>query len=861
MQFKSYLFLLALAFITLACGQTTNEPPKAGEKFADLPPGTRPSDDHFLALGWPDGQISMKARAAGRQEAKTLDAVKGDSPGFELDWTTRGPANIGARINTFAIHPLNEDIMFAGFSRGGLWRTTDGGQNWEPVFDDALYLSIGDITFDPSDPNTIYLGTGDPNISSFFSVGDGVYRSTDGGDSWENIGWGGLNIITQIRVHPTDPDIIFAAAMGVPFERDNARGLYRTQNGGQSWEQVLFVNEQAGVIDLVMDNSDPDHLFAVGWDRIRNNQESIVNGPNAKVYQTFDGGDEWAVVESGLPTDEQGRIGVTQSVSDPQIFYASYTGLDNQLLDIFKSMDGGASWTATLDPNTPNPIAPNALGGFGWYFGKIRVNPTNPDDIYVLGVDLWRSQDGGVNWDLATPPWWQYTVHADKHDLQWDSEGRIVLSTDGGLYRSNVEVTEWEDLENIPCTQFYRTAVNPFSPGTVYGGAQDNGSTGGNNLSEEWPRIFGGDGFQMRFHPENPDLFYAETQRGNIWVTTSNGEFFDFATDGVDPEDRRNWDMQYLLSPHDPEILYTGTFRVYGGAGSDFPQWAPISDDLTDGDILGASFHTISGIDESPLEQGLLYVGTSDGNVWRGDNGGESWMPINFGLPDRYVSSVKASPTEPNVVYVTFSAFKDYDFSPFVFRSNDRGQSWESIAGDLPNLAINDIYIHPEHADSILFVANDGGVYGTKDAGISWERVGENMPLIQVRDLEIDPNTNELVAASFARSILTYPLDSLTSPTVLPTSSRNFGQLTADVQIVPNPSSGPTQLQWDNLVNGPISVQVLDLQGRTLWQQQIERPAESGQILLDPNGQRIPGTYLIRINQGGKGRTLRWVFN
>ena len=500
------LFPLFLLLLFAACSPPA-APERAESEYADLLPGTRPNDDHFLAQGWPDGQISATARDAGLQEALIMQLEKGDAPGFELDWTTRGPSNLGARINTIALHPTNSDIMFVGFSRGGVWRTTNGGQDWQPVFDEQVYLSIGDIEFDPSNPNTIYVGTGDPNISSSFMIGDGVYRSTDGGDTWENIGWGGLNIITQIRVNPTNPNIIYAAAMGVPFERDNARGLYRTMDGGQNWEQVLFVDAQAGIIDLIMDHSNPNNLYAAAWDRIRTNQQSIIEGPNAKIYRSVDGGDNWNVIEGGLPTDEQGRIGLTQSASDAQILYASYTGRNRQLFDIFKTIDGGTTWAPVLDTLANSPIDENALGGFGWYFGKIRVNPTDPDDIYILGIDLWRSRDGGTNWEMATPPWFEYVVHADKHDLQWDNEGRIMLSTDGGLYRSNIDLTEWEDLENIPCTQFYRVATNPHSPGTVYGGAQDNGSTGGNSLDEEWPRIFGGDGFQMAFHPFDPDHY------------------------------------------------------------------------------------------------------------------------------------------------------------------------------------------------------------------------------------------------------------------------------------------------------------------------------------------------------------------
>ena len=820
--------------------------------------GTRPADDHFLAKGWPDGEISVKAYTKGLQEARTLALAKGDTPGFDLDWTTRGPANIGARINTFAIHPTNDDIMFAGFSRGGVWRTTNGGADWEPVFDEQTYLSIGDIAFDPVTPTTIYVGTGDPNISASFMIGDGVYRSTDGGDTWENIGWGDLNIITQIRVDPTNTDRIYAAAMGVPFERDNARGLYRTEDGGQNWEQVLFVSDQAGIIDLVMDENNPNHLYAAAWDRIRNNMESTVAGENAKIYESTDGGDTWALLGGGLPTEEQGRIGLAQASVNGDIMYASYTGTNSQLFNIFKTTDGGVNWAPVLNPASENPISDNVLGGFGWYFGKIRVNPADPDDIYVLGVDLWRSRDGGENWETATPPWWEYSVHADKHDLQWDNQGRLLLSTDGGLYRANQDLTVWEDIENIPCTQFYRVAVSPHLPGVVFGGAQDNGSTGGSSLDEEWPRIFGGDGFQMAFHPNVPGHFFVETQNGNIYVTLDDGENWEFAGDGIEGEDRRNWDMQYIISPHDPDILYTGTYRAYLGANSEFPSWAPISEDLTDGIILHPRYHSITTINESPVEADLLYVGTTDGNVWRGESFGQSWTPINSGLPDRYVSSVKPSPDDPDVVYVTMSAFKDYDFSPLVFRSEDRGATWTSIAGDLPNLSINDIYIYPNAGDSILFVGNEGGVYGTKDAGLTWDRVGENMPFVAIEDLEVDLTTNELVAGSYARSILTYPLDSLVSGDP-PVSANTPLALTAELRLAPNPSTGPVQLHWLGLEELITEWTVLDAQGRTLWQSSFTPIGAVGQETMNSETNLPSGTYFVKVRQGNQQQLLRWV--
>ncbi|MEL6656651.1 MAG: T9SS type A sorting domain-containing protein [Bacteroidota bacterium] len=849
MMKRYYLPLLLLCLALYACQQQQSTSTKDGPLLENI----KPADEAFLAKGWPDGRISYKKHALGIQQARTADLQRGDWPGFDLDWETRGPANIGARINTVAIHPQNDDVMLVGFSRGGVWRTTNGGTDWESIFDDQAFLCVGDIVFDPVDPNTIYVGTGDVNISGNFIVGDGIYRSTDGGDTWENIGWGGLNIISQIRIHPTDNNIIYAGAMGAPFERDNVRGLYRSLDRGETWEQVLYVADQAGIIDLVMDHQNPDILYASSWDRIRNNMESTVNGPNAKIFKSIDGGDNWTELGGGLPTDEQGRIGLTMTQQDPQHLYAAYTGTNNQLFDIFETLDGGATWQGVLDTASVSPISSNAQGGFGWYFGKVRVHPDNPDDIYILGVDLWRSRDGGQNWEQASPPWWTYEVHADKHDLQWNAAGQAILATDGGLYMGEEDMTLWSDLENIPCTQFYRVAVNPQQPGLVYGGAQDNGSTGGAALFEEWPRIYGGDGFQMAFHPFNEGHFFAETQNGGIVVTLDGGESWNTAREGIEGDDRRNWDMQYILSPHDPDVLYTGTYRVYQGFDSEFPLWNPISEDLTDGLILHPRYHSITTIDESLVEEGVLYVGTTDGNVWRSEE--LAWIPINDGLPDRYISSVKASPSDASKVYVTMSAYKDYDFSPLIFRSDDQGGTWTSIAGDLPDLAINDVYIYPDSGDSLIFVATDGGVYGTETAGESWQRLGENMPFVQVRDLEIDFTTNELVAASFARSIMTYSLDSLVNGQTVDTRDERF--LVADLTLSPNPASGPVQLRWKGLESQPTQMRLLTLDGQEVWRTQFTPQGDQGQEQINLQSELPAGIYLVQLQQGGRSQSLR----
>ncbi len=819
-------------------------------------------DDYFaLERAYPDKAFDIQAYARGLEEARRPLSFRNEFPGFQENWIVRGPGNIGGRANTIAVHPQNENIMYAGFARGGVWKTTDGGLNWAPVFDDQPFLAIGDIEIDPSNPEVVYVGTGDPNISSLPGIGNGLFKSEDGGLSWQHLGLEEQRIISQVRVNPQDPDIIYAAAMGLPFERNNQRGLYRSEDGGQSWEQVLFISNQAGIIDLAMHPADPNIIYASGWDRIRNNQESTITGSGAKIYKTSDGGDTWSLLQGGLPQGEMGRIGLAIAPSNPETVYALYVGTDSQIHDVFRTDDGGQAWFPIVNFNSPQGLDRGLLGGFGWFFGKIRANPLNPNDLFILGVDLWRSRDGGQSWEESTPPWWQYEVHADKHDLVFTPSGSLLLATDGGLYRSVNNGLSWEDIENIPTTQFYRVAYNPHQPAFYYGGAQDNGTTGGASLDMEWPRIYGGDGFQVAFRPDVPGVMYAETQNGNIVVSLDGGDSFESATDGIDPGDRRDWDMQYIISPHNPDVLYTGTFRLYRSTAGAIPFWEPISGDLSDGLILNARYHNITTVEESPVVEGLLYAGTVDANVWRSDDAGGSWLEIKDGLPERYVTSVKASPEFADWVYVTHSGYKDNDFFPRIHRSKDRGDTWEAISGNLPGLAINDVYILPGHRDSVLFAATDGGVYGSMDSGGRWERLGLNMPYVPSYDLAWNEERNELVAGTFARSILSYPLDSLftlpqdttmTPAPAPPAAGASF------LKAYPSPAKDWVRLAFQNIEAGrEYQIVVINQKGQVVLRR---KGRQTGYVeeQLDVSGLPM-GIYVVKVKMRHTVRMGRFV--
>ncbi|MFN8338522.1 MAG: hypothetical protein U0T36_05830 [Saprospiraceae bacterium] len=551
-------------------------------------------------------------------------------------WEVQGPGNIGARANTIAIDPKNSNNMLIGYSEGGIFRTQDGGQNWFPVFDDQFRLSIGDIVFDPQNSSVVYAGTGDPNISGFPFIGDGMYKSSDGGNSWQNIGLRETRVISQIRVSAQNNQVIYVSAMGIPFEKSNHKGVYKSVNGGQTWEQVLFINDSTGIADLVIHPSNHNIVYAAGWNRIRNNYRSVVDGPDAKIYKSENGGITWTVLGNGLPMDASSRIGIDISKSNPNILYACYAEAGNfKLKGIYKSTNGGDSWTSLDVTEFKDEI----YGGFGWYFGKIRINPNDANDVFLLGVDMIRSKDGGASWTSAVPPWPTYEVHADKHDLIFDGD-KMYLTTDGGAYSSDINTDTWQKIENNPTTQFYRVAFNPHQPDIYYGGAQDNGTSKGNASNiNSWDRVFGGDGFQAIFHPIDSNIVYVETQNGDLWVSNDSGEHFSSATLGLNDSEPRNWDMPIIMSRHNPDVLYTGTDRIYKNTSGSQPYWEVISPVLTD---PSSAFlrHNISTIHSSPLDENLIAAGTSDGLLWATDDGGATWHNISCGITYKYVSSV-----------------------------------------------------------------------------------------------------------------------------------------------------------------------------------------------------------------------------
>ena len=671
------------------------------------------------------------------------------APVSSTPWTLQGPANYAGRINSIAVKPDDENTVLVGFAGGGIFKTTDAGATWTPVFDNQAELSIGALAFDPSNPNIAYAGTGDVNMPSVLYNGVGVYKSTDAGNTWQYLGLSQAGIISEILIHPTQPNTLWVSSMGNPYVRTEERGVYKSTDGGASWEKVLFVSNQAGCSSLAMSRSNPQVLYASFWDRLRNNSESFVWGPHAKVYKSNDGGTTWTHLTNGLPTNNNGRTGLVVSQQNADKAYVVYIDSLSTTGSMFQTLDGGQSWT----PVNVTALE-NACANFGWYFGKMALNPNNDDDLYFHGILLHRRLSNG-SWMVAAGG------HADSHDLVFCPSGRRYWANDGGLYRNEPNQQAWIKSKNLPATQVYRTTYNPVKPNEYWLGAQDNGIKRGNaqNLNS-WSDVIAADGFESAFHLTSPDTFWIENQWGNIGMTTNNGSSWSFtgASFGLQNE-RVNWDAPFFRSTHPPYRFYGATFRFL--SSSNGTGFAAASSDLTDGTPLGPGFHNISCIGESPIQEGKLYAGTSDANVWTREPNG-NWSNITTGLPGRYVTSVVGSPVHTQRIYTTNSGYRDDDYVPHIHRSDNNGQTWVDISGDLPPVPVNHLLVLPGFADSVLVAGTDAGVYASKNRGVNWYRLGTTLPAVPVLDLAHNIVNKQVVAATFGRGIWTFPIDSIT---------------------------------------------------------------------------------------------------
>ncbi len=706
-------------------------------------------------------------------------------------WQFLGPLNTSGRMTDVdVVTPRGDNytIYVAGAS-GGVWRTRNDGITWEPIFEHAPTTSIGDVTLAPSDQSIVWVGTGEGNIFRSSMSGAGVWKSTDGGDTWEHKGLTDTNTIPRIVVHPKDPDIVYVAASGNEWTPNPERGVYKSTDGGDSWGKTLYVNERTSAIDLVMDPRDPDTLFAATWERTRkkwNDPRNEAGFSGSGVWKTTDGGANWRPVNNGLPDAERrGRIGIDVARSNPEVIYAFIDNYEVARMpdedetdaygrprapvikgaSVWRSDDRGESWRQTSEENDYM----QGLGGtYGWVFGQIRVDPTNEDRIYVMGLALNVSDDAGKSFRRLRG------MHGDHHGLWIDPDNPDFLANvnDGGVAVSYDGGDNWRTFyDNAPLVQFFNVSLDMDDPFRAYGSIQDHGSRRGvvdlsrgrNSIPAlEWEDAPGGEGSSHAIDPTDPSVVYSAGFYGRISRThnprTPEQEVFQIVPQAEEGEPplRGQWIAPFIISPHNPRVIYHGMNMLFRSMDRG-DSWERISDDLSYNELekIGdIPYQTIYSISESPLQFGLLYVGTDDGRVWATegtDPGG--WGEITGELPQgKVIAELVASKWDLATVYAAQNGKRDDDATPYLWKSTDYGQTWQDIGTGIPSGPINVVREDPKNPD-VLYVGTDVSAYVTVDGGATWHALSSGLPSTFVHDMKIHPRDDILVAATHGRGM------------------------------------------------------------------------------------------------------------
>ncbi|MBN2430127.1 MAG: glycosyl hydrolase [Acidobacteria bacterium] len=735
---------------------------------------------HILIFGL---ILFLTGSGAAQADAATADTRLTASTFSGLEFRCIGPALMSGRIADIAVHPQDAATWYVAVGSGNVWKTVNAGTTWQPVFDDYGSYSIGCVTLDPQNPNVVWVGTGENVGGRHVGYGDGVYKSRDSGATWHNVGLKESEHIGRIVVDPTNSAVVFVAVQGPLWSSGGQRGLFRTQDGGRSWKNILSAGPYTGVNDVVMDPRDPNVLYASTHQRFRTVAALINGGPETAIYKSEDGGESWRKLTLGLPDEDMGRIGLAISPQQPDVVYATIE-LAWRKGGFWRSSDRGETWEKRSD---------YLSGGTGpHYYQEIFASPHQFDRVYQMDVQLHVTEDGGKTWRILGPE----TKHSDHHALAFDPGDReyLLVGTDGGLYESWDLGEHWRYIANLPVTQFYKVAVDNDEPFyNIYGGTQDNATQGGPSRTDnfngirnsDWFITIFADGHQPAVDPENPDIVYSEWQQGNlIRYDRRTGEtvYIQPQPEPGDPAERWNWDSPVLISPHTPSRLYYASQRVWRSDDRG-DSWTPISGDLTRGrerlkmPLMGrvwsfdavwdlhamSNFGSITSLAESPLQEGLLYAGTDDGRIQVTEDGGKTWRKIDQfpGIPENsFVNDIKADRFEVDSVYAAFDNHKQGDFQPYLLKSTDRGRTWVSLAGDLPSRHLVWRIVQDPVRPQLLFAGTEFGIFFTIDGGGRWITLEGGVPTIPFRDLAIQERENDLVGASFGRGF--YVLDDYT---------------------------------------------------------------------------------------------------
>jgi photosystem II stability/assembly factor-like uncharacterized protein len=781
----------------------------------------------------------------------TADALKG------LPLRSIGPDITTGRISDIDIDPKNPNVWYVASASGGLFKTENRGNTFTPIFDEGGSFSLGAVVVDPKNSDVVWLGTGENNNQRSVAFGDGVYKSTDAGKTWKRMGLENSEHIQNIVIDPRNSNVVYVTAIGPLWRAGGDRGLYKTTDGGATWKAILTVSPDTGATDMAMDPKKPDTIYVAMLQRRRAVGQLIGGGPESAIYKSTDGGAKFTRLTKGLPTVEMGRVGLAINPKNPNTVYALVTAQKGQG-GFFRSDDAGASWTRvgrqvsegrgqffgegsqptpppTLAPcgpigsaaPAPEPApAPGGRGGRGnddcfrggdpGYYNEIFVDPDKGDTVYSTWTNISRTEDGGKTWKTVPLA----GVHVDHHEIVWDpgDHRHMLIGNDGGLYETYDGMKTWRHFTNLPLSQFYRISTDNAKPFyNVCGGAQDNGTVCGPSRTvnragirtSDWYNVGGGDGFQGRVDPEDPNIVYAQSQEGNLQrLDLRTGVSVNVRprpnnTTGLAAEDtppppaaaaqggaqggrgggrggapqsigRWHWDSPTIISPHSARRLYFAGERVYRSDNRG-DTWTAISGDLTRNldrtkiPIMGkiwpedsvaymeatTRLSTVTALDESPLLEGLIYAGTDDGLVQVTEDGGKTWRKVDPipGLPEfTYVTDVQPSSRDVNTVFATFNDWNRGNFKPYVMKSADRGRTWTSITGDLPVRSGAWAIVQDTVNPNLLFVGMEFGVYATVDGGVHWMKMS-GVPNVQVRDVAIQKREGDLVAGTFGRGV------------------------------------------------------------------------------------------------------------
>jgi photosystem II stability/assembly factor-like uncharacterized protein len=695
----------------------------------------------------------------------------------ELKLRSLGPSLTTGRITDLAVDPKNRSVWYAVAGSGGLWKTTNRGNTWQPLFERYGSFCLGSLAIDEKDTNTLWLGTGEAASHRSASFGDGIYKSTDGGARWERMGLETSEHIAKVLIDPRDSNTVWVAAQGPLWAAGGERGVYKTTDGGKTWQAVLTIDENTGATDICFDPRNPDVVYAATYQRRRHVGQLVSGGGGAGIFKTTDGGKSWTRLKDGLPTTNLGRIALAVSPQKPDVVYA-HVGAAKQIIGFFKSENGGQSWTRMGDC----PIQDQQ------YYGEIVCDPNVFDRVYVMDMQIQVTQNGGRSFQRLNWP-----IHVDNHALVFDPSdpNHLLVGNDGGVYETWDNGRSFRHFTNLPITQFYRVALDDALPFyNIYGGAQDNGSMGGPSRTpwragirtSDWITVGGGDGMGPAVEPGDPDTLYTQSQNAAlVRLDKKTGEATPIRPRGAQGERLRfHWDAPLLISPHRPSRIYLAGNKLWQSDDRG-ASWRAISPDLTrkldprklpvmgrlwtEDDAANINTFTtdlsvITALDESAKKAGLLYVGTDDGLIQVSEDGGKAWRQAGAlpGAPERaYVSDLYASRRDDRTLYAVVQNYQFGDFKPYVYRSTDRGRSWTSIVGNLPSRHVAWSIVEDSVHPNLLFLGTEFALFATLDGGEHWVKFDEGVPTIAFRDIHLHPREGDLVAGTFGRGV--YVLD------------------------------------------------------------------------------------------------------